>query len=283
MACFADINVSQGSVATYAGCGEIFNIHLTANLIRNLPVKKFVNRLRFDRIMMWQPAETCRNTVTAVACRVTHRLCQISPIIVCQGQACFGCWTDSVTDGSWAAHQNNWISCFDSKCLTARELKGERKCADTVGTVLVQKASWLAVSNAKNIFFKQNIRKQFYRTALGNCYALKLPKCWLQLKNKFVVLFIIMFGTLSFPGGIRELEFWTHAFQWQCSQRTNWLSTNRPSFAADNRLVTPMPNSHRQARPDKTALSVSRPLRRCELYSRQLKTVAARKSEVWTR
>jgi len=51
MACFADINVSQGSVATYAGCGGIFNIHLTANLIRNLPVKKFVNRLRFDRIM----------------------------------------------------------------------------------------------------------------------------------------------------------------------------------------------------------------------------------------
>jgi len=27
--CFADINVSQGSVATYARCGKIFNIHLT--------------------------------------------------------------------------------------------------------------------------------------------------------------------------------------------------------------------------------------------------------------
>jgi len=26
-ACFADINVSQGSVATYAKCGGIFNIH----------------------------------------------------------------------------------------------------------------------------------------------------------------------------------------------------------------------------------------------------------------
>jgi len=34
-ACFADINVSQGSVATYARCG-IFNTHLTANLPRNL-------------------------------------------------------------------------------------------------------------------------------------------------------------------------------------------------------------------------------------------------------
>ena len=36
-ACFADINVSHGSVATYARCGGIFNIHLTANLLRNLP------------------------------------------------------------------------------------------------------------------------------------------------------------------------------------------------------------------------------------------------------
>jgi len=47
MACFADINVSQGSVATYERCGGIFNMRLTANLLRNLPVKKFVNRLKF--------------------------------------------------------------------------------------------------------------------------------------------------------------------------------------------------------------------------------------------
>jgi len=40
MACFADINVSQGSVATYARCGEMFNIQLTANLLRKLLVKK---------------------------------------------------------------------------------------------------------------------------------------------------------------------------------------------------------------------------------------------------
>ena len=38
MACFADINASQGSVATYARWGGIFNTHLTANLPRNLPV-----------------------------------------------------------------------------------------------------------------------------------------------------------------------------------------------------------------------------------------------------
>jgi len=52
MACFADINVSQGSVATYTRCGGLFNTHLTANLPGNLPVKKFLNRLRIDRIMV---------------------------------------------------------------------------------------------------------------------------------------------------------------------------------------------------------------------------------------
>ena len=38
MACFADINVSQGSVATHSRCGGNFSIHLTANLPTNLPV-----------------------------------------------------------------------------------------------------------------------------------------------------------------------------------------------------------------------------------------------------
>jgi len=38
MARFADINVSHDSVATYARCGGILNIHLTTNLLENLPV-----------------------------------------------------------------------------------------------------------------------------------------------------------------------------------------------------------------------------------------------------
>jgi len=42
-------------------------------------------------------------------------------------------------------------------------------------------------------------------------------------------------------------------------------------------------NSHRHATHDKTVFSVSRPLRRCELDSRHLKTVADRKYEVCTR
>ena len=53
MACFADVNVSQGSVATQARCGGIFNIHLTTKLTRNLPVNFFSwNRLEIE-IVLW--------------------------------------------------------------------------------------------------------------------------------------------------------------------------------------------------------------------------------------
>ena len=38
MACFADIKVSQGSVATFAKRDGIFSNHLTTNLPRNLPL-----------------------------------------------------------------------------------------------------------------------------------------------------------------------------------------------------------------------------------------------------
>ena len=31
MACFADITASEGSVATYARCGGIFNIHFSSS------------------------------------------------------------------------------------------------------------------------------------------------------------------------------------------------------------------------------------------------------------
>ena len=43
------------------------------------------------------------------------------------------------------------------------------------------------------------MRKQFYQTAPGNCYGLKLPECRLRFKkDKLIVLFSIIFGTLSF-------------------------------------------------------------------------------------
>jgi len=77
MACFADINVSQGIVATYryARYGGIFNIDLSANLLRNLG--KFFNRLRFDRSMVMSVAPLLWSTlyilVATNADRATYR------------------------------------------------------------------------------------------------------------------------------------------------------------------------------------------------------------------
>ena len=62
MACFADINVSQGSIATYARCGGIFIMHLTANLPRNLPVKK-----NCKSVKIWQNAHLPQSIITCVA------------------------------------------------------------------------------------------------------------------------------------------------------------------------------------------------------------------------
>ena len=52
----------------------------------------------------------------------------------------------------------------------------ERKCAVAIGTVPVTWAGHFQCKNI-NIFFTYNMRKEFYRKALGNCYGLKLPKC----------------------------------------------------------------------------------------------------------
>ena len=59
----------------------------------------------------------------------------------------------------------------------------------------------LANSNAKNkyIFSNKTFRKQFYQTARGNCYMVWRQKnAYCSLKNKFIVAFILVFGTLSF-------------------------------------------------------------------------------------
>ena len=73
MACFAGINVSQGSVATYARCGGLFNIHLTTNFPNNLPVRNFSKPVKIGRnyihesVGVWSrffgpPCRYCINT-----------------------------------------------------------------------------------------------------------------------------------------------------------------------------------------------------------------------------
>jgi len=70
-----------------------------------------------------------------------------------------------------------------------------------------------------------------------------------------------------------------------CDQYFQPYSVDGGSNAADSlrQFVSLTPNSHRQARHDRTVLSVSRLPRRCDLDSRRLTTVDDRKFEVWTR
>ena len=74
MVCFADINVSRGSIATCARRNGILNIHLTTNLPRNLQWKK-LNRLRFDRIRVMSLWPTV--LVHPVDCVVWLAVCSV--------------------------------------------------------------------------------------------------------------------------------------------------------------------------------------------------------------
>jgi len=58
----------------------------------------------------------------------------------------------------------------------------------------------LAISNAEIwIYFSKKMRKQFHQTALGNCYGLKLPKCWLQFKKINLLCHLLLFWHTFVP------------------------------------------------------------------------------------
>jgi len=81
-------------------------------------------------------------------------------------------------------------------CGCGRTLRGTKVCRynwHSAGPL-----SWPLPMLKYKYIFKWNIRKRFYQTALGNCYGLKSPKCWLQVKNNFIVLFIIIFWDTCF-------------------------------------------------------------------------------------
>jgi len=106
ISCFADINVLRGSVATYARCSGTFNIHLTANLPKNLQWKNFWNRLRFDRIMLW----VCGRTFSA------HRL-YITIAGSPQGRG-------KMLVGSWKVLEKSWNFLWPRECEASLSLAG---------------------------------------------------------------------------------------------------------------------------------------------------------------
>ena len=80
--------------------------------------------------------------------------------------------------------------------------ESERKCADTIGTVQLTWAGHFQSQNTK--FFKNRLK---YTEAIVSNSTRKL--LWFEmtkvliavLENKLIVLFVIIFGTLSFPSG----------------------------------------------------------------------------------
>ena len=68
---------------------------------------------------------------------------------------------------------------FPATAVSRPNSHRERKCADTTGTVLVP---WAGHFQCENIYiyiyiFQVKYTEAIYRTALGNCYGLKLAKC----------------------------------------------------------------------------------------------------------
>jgi len=58
---------------------------------------------------------------------------------------------------------------------------------------------WLAISNAKiKYIFQVKYTEAIFSNSTRKLLWFEITKM-LQLKNKFIVLFIISFGTLSFP------------------------------------------------------------------------------------
>jgi len=49
--CFNDTDISLGSVATHLRCGGIFSDSVTTNFLPIPTVKKFKNRLIFDKVI----------------------------------------------------------------------------------------------------------------------------------------------------------------------------------------------------------------------------------------
>ena len=85
----------------------------------------------------------------------------------------------------------------------------------------------LAISNAKIlIYVSDKIHgSNFCQTPLGNCYGLKLPKCWLQFKTKFHCVIYYNFRHTFVPhiGKVEKLLY----IVWSDVTRVYWVKWRR--------------------------------------------------------
>jgi len=94
------------------------------------------------------------------------------------------------------------------RCMQCRITFGKRRVNHRSSAAKVCRYDWHSAGSLDWPFpvlkYKHNFPSKMYgsdfcQTALGNCYGLKLQKMLIAVKNKFIVSFIIIFGTLSFP------------------------------------------------------------------------------------
>jgi len=208
MACFAepDINVSQGSGATYARCGGIFNINLTTNLPRNLPVQIFLLGSHVTELWRW----VCGSTFLAhpVHCSWTDRPVSgqrplyVFPVRWNHFISCRRHYRLAVIDEAdskpAAVAQWGWMreQRVDISFSLARRRCTSTKtpCAAHIGNVslpiqLTQcRFPGLAISNAKIlIYFSNKIhRSNFIKQHSETVMVWNYRKCWLQFKKKIL-------------------------------------------------------------------------------------------------
>ena len=86
------------------------------------------------------------------------------------------------------------------------EARKERNCADTIGTVLTAWAGHFQCWNI-TILMQINFTEAILSNSTRKLLRFEITETLIAVKNKFIVSFTIIFGTLSFAmAGV--LEFW---------------------------------------------------------------------------
>jgi len=89
---------------------------------------------------------------------------------------------DSLRFSSTAMDQHQSLSSMSQQ--TAGSFTGDKVTIAPIQLAHCRLPDWPFQTLKLVFFFKKNIRKQFYQTALGNSYGSKSPKCRLQFQKK---------------------------------------------------------------------------------------------------
>jgi len=115
------------------------------------------------------------------------------------------CVTHTGFAGPFHSHYVRRVQCL-RLCTTRRKTTDnyrEQICVDTAGTVLVPRAGHFQCYNM-NIFFQIKYTEAILSNSTRKLLWFEITEMLIAvLKSKFIALFIIIFGTLSFPIAVR--------------------------------------------------------------------------------